>query len=661
MAGLLNIGLTGLNAAQAQLITTGHNITNAGVDGYHRQTVIQRNATPQFTGEGFFGQGTQVASVTRSYDRFLETQVLTSSTRQAEYATYSSQISQINNLLADSTSGLSPSLEAFFAGVQEVAANPTSVAARQSLLSAAESMTARFQALDSRFSEIRDSVEGQIESTVGQINMYASAIADMNDRISLAQVAGSSVAANDLLDQREQLISELNKLVKVTAVTESNGMTSVFIGTGQSLVTGNQTTTLGAVQDVNDPQRKVVALISANGTSNALPESLLSGGALGGLLSFRSGTLDTAQNSLGLIAMGVAQTFNDQHALGIDLNGKLGGAFFNISEPTLKPAIGGVSVFIDDVSELSANDYLLEVDGSGYKLTIGDKEVSFSGTSYQGEGLNISITSASQIPATGLFIQPVRFAARDISVAITDPREVAVGDPVSVAPGSFNGAASDRIQNVKTTAVGVGGIDANSDGTADFSPITLTFNSGTNTFTATSGTIERYAESTGSWVSGSGFNPATDSTGVKFRVVNGTSPADYAFEFTAIGAWQDGESMVFSPTAAGVADNRNAVALGALQTSKTMLSDGSTSTATFQSVYAQMVSKVGNKAREVQVGEKAQASLLAQATDARDSVSGVNLDEEAANLVRYQMAYQSAAKVMTVAQTLFDTVLSIGR
>lgn len=662
MAGLLNIGLTGLNAAQAQLVTTSHNITNAGVDGYHRQSVIQSNATPQFSGVGFFGQGTQIASVTRSYNQYLENQVLNSNASLASFSSYNSQISQINNLLGDSTSGLSPALESFFAGVQEVASNPTSLASRQSLISGAEAMVSRFQSMDARLSEIRSGLEGEIASTVTQINTYAGAIAEMNQRIATAQVAGPSVAANDLLDQREQLVSELNKLVKVSAVTETNGSVSVFMGSGQSLVVGSTVNKLATVQDPSDPQRSMIAITSDSGASNTLPESLISGGALSGLLAFRRESLDPAQNTLGLVALGIAETFNAQHQLGTDLDGVLGGAFFNSPAPTVMPAISSARVAIEDVSQLSSSDYLLTWDGTNYSMkAVGGSAIALTlqaDGSYSGGGINFSISNPSQIPPTGLLIQPTRYAASNLSVAISDPRKVAAGDPVSVAPGNYSGAVSDRIEGVKTLSVG--GIDANSDGLADFSPITLSFSA--NAFTASSGTLERYDASAGSWVASGAYNPATDSSGARFRVTDAQGGVDYSFEFTAVGAWASGESLVFSPTAAGVSDNRNAVALGALQTSKLMFAGSSgTATATLQSVYAQMVTQVGNKTREVQVNEKAQETLLTQATDARDGLSGVNLDEEAANLMRYQMAYQSAAKVMSVAQTLFDEVLAISR
>lgn len=676
MSGLLNIGLTGLNAAQAQLLTTGHNITNAAVDGYHRQSVIQTTNNPHFAGVGFFGQGTQISAIKRSYNEYLESQMLGSSTRLGELNSYESHIRQINNLLGDATSGLSPALEGFFAGVQEMASNPTSIAARQSLISSAQAMVARFQAMDSRIAEVRQGVETEITSTVAQINMYARSIAEMNQRITLAQVGGPTVAANDLLDQRDQMVAELNKLMKVSTVIEDNGAMSVFVGSGQGLVVGNTHNTLGAVQDPLDPQRTVVALMSQRGVANILPEHLITGGALGGLLAFRRESLDVAQNSLGLIAVGVAEAFNEQHKLGVDLDGVLGTDFFRSPVAALVPNITGGSVRITDISLLTADDFVLRNEsgtyslqgrnGTGYQLTVSVDPITGDNL-FSAAGMEIRLPAGATLPPQGLLIQPTRYAARDIAVGISDPRKLAAGDPVggamTVGPGDKS--LSDYMTGIRT--LNINGIDGNADGRADFAAVDVRFDPVADTLTATSGVLYRYDTTSKTWVAGGSYDPDVDSSGVTFRWLSNPAddPADpeaFAVEFTAHGAWTDQHNIRLSPTEAGVADSRNAVALGALQTSKVMYdTESAGSSATFQATYARMVTQIGNKTREVQVNIEAQEALLAQAKDARDALSGVNLDEEAANLVRYQMAYQSSAKVMNVAQTLFSEILSLGR
>ncbi len=690
MAGMLNIGVSGLNAAQAQLNTTSHNITNAGTVGYHRQTVGQAARPPLFTGAGFFGQGTDVTSVTRSYNQFLENQVLQADNRRAQYGAYSAQIGQINNLLADSTTGLSPALANFFAGVQEVASNPTSVAARQSLISNGQALASRFQSLNTRLEEVRQGVEGGIVQTVESINTYAKAIAEMNQRIVVAQAGGAGTPANDLLDQRDQLLAELNKLVQITVVDETdsgkaNGAVSVFIGSGQPLVLRGTVSQFQVIPSAADPQRGAISLTAPGGNTIEIAESLLSGGELGGLLEFRKNSLDRAQNELGLIALGITETFNAQHRLGVDLEGVLGGDFFSAPVPAVIPATAGVRVAVSDVKSVVTTDYLLEKVGGNFWLSFGGQRFAASATDpdaavrlsgagtaddpyvVSGGGLEIEVSAAGNFSAPGLLIQPTRNAARDIAVekGVT-ARTIAAGSPVAVEVPLTN-QGSGKVSAVEVRSVGADGA-GDLPGVPEFE---LAFASGSLSLPATLSdySIQRLSlnSTTGEWepVGAAGtsvpFNATSDASGARFRISH-DSNTGYTFDFELSGAPKDGDRFDFAATAAGVADNRNAVALGGLQTKKVLLAgDNGRATATFQSSYAQTVSTVGNKTREVQVNEAAQESLLDQATSARDSVSGVNLDEEAANLVRYQLAYQASARVMTVAQRLFDELISIGR
>lgn len=655
MAGLLSIGLTGLNAAQNQLSTASHNITNANTAGFHRQYVVQTTQDPMFTGAGFFGNGTRIASVNRAYDQFLENQVAVADNRRAQYSAYNAQISQINNLLADPSSGLSTAMDGFFSGVQEVAANPTSIAARQALISSGEALVTRFQALDSRLSEIRQGVETEIASTVGLINSYAGAIAEMNQRITIAQSAGAGVPANDLLDQRGQLVAELNQLIRVTTTTQADGSLSVFVGSGQNLVSGNTTSTLAAVPSAEDPTRSSIALVSANGNQIVLPERLLTGGQLAGLLEFRSGSLDATQNRIGLIAATIASAFNEQHKLGVDLDGVLGQDFFRLPTPRMIPS-GAADVQLDsaNIGALTDSDYQLAYDGTNYTLTNLNSKASVvvgAGATVSFEGLTLTTPATASLAAgESALIQPTRFMARDIAMGISDTRKVAAGNSVSSntpTTNAGNGKVSDIVIN------DVSGMVSAPSTTPNFGAITLTFDSATNSFS-----VNPAADFA---LSPASYNPATESVGKTFTLTGTTAPALFEFEFTISGSPANGDTFTLQPTEKGVADNRNATLLGALQTAKLLFDSGTGGTATLGTAYSQMVSTIGNQSRTAQVNEATQKALLSQASDARDSLSGVNLDEEAANLVRYQQAYQAAGRVMSIAQRLFDEVLSIGR
>ena len=648
-SSLFNIGLTGLNAAQAGLVTTSHNIANAGTAGYSRQSTVQSTNPAMFTGSGFFGEGTRVDTVKRAYNAFLNNQVLSADTKFNEYDTYSTEISQIDNMLADTTVGLSPALQSFFSGVQEVAANPSSIPARQSMISTAQGLASRLNNLSQRLDDVRSGIETQISDTVSTISTYAKDIADINNKIMIAQQAGSAQPANDLLDQRDQLVQELNKLVRVSTNVDSDGAMSVFIGTGQPLVVGSNPTTLKALPSTADPSRVDANIITQNGGTIAIPESLLGGGKLGGLLSMRSGALDAAQNQLGLIAVGIGTAVNAQNALGQDLNGNLGGDVFT------RPSVG-VTRYANASTAFPTVDYsdVSKLTGDDYKLTFTDTVGSYTltrvsdGTAVTAANVGLSITPAAASSVGDSFlIQPTRYAAGNFGVTLSDTRMIAAAAPITAAVSKGNlGSATITAPVVSSTA------DLASFGTAA-APLKLTYAAGSLTGFPASLPV------TYTPLNGSPIALAAPVASVPYT--SGMTISVGGVSFSMSGAIQDNDSFTVGPNTGGVSDSRNAVLLGKLQTTKALLSANGQPSATYQSVYSQLVSTIGNKAREVSVNRDAQQSLVDQATSAQQSVAGVNLDEEAANLIRYQQAYQAAGKVMSIASKLFEQVLSLGQ
>lgn len=662
MASLLNIGITGLNASQAGLVTTGHNISNASTPGYSRQSIIQSTQDPVFSGAGFFGTGTRIETVRRSFSQFLENQVLSADTKRSEFETYSAQIKQLENLLADSGVGLSAGLEQLFRGVQEVAANPSSVAARQSLISSGQALVSSFQSVDGRIAEIRTSTETLIAGSVAQINTFAQQIAELNARITAVQVGGESLPANDLLDQRSQLLSDLNQYVRVSTLEASDGSLSVFIGSGQALVVGGQFSALTAEPSLEDPTRLAVGLQTPAGGRIIFPEALLGGGQLGGALSFRSSALDPAQNQLGLIAAGLGLVFNEQHRLGQDLDGAFGGDFFAGLTPTYNAINGATSAVTvafaaGGAANLTADEYLLTVDSTvaaGYVLTRRS-----DGAAVNAADVGLAVTLGATTDGDQFLLQPTRNLARDLRLALSDPRLVAAADPV-LGNATLSNAGTARMTDVRSLSIA--GMDgAVVDNKPDFGTITLTYDATNARFDVTGPFAVVPATLAFS---------AADAAGLDFTLA---AAPGFSVSFHIDGVPADGDSFTLDPNrnaaGIGISDNRNMVRLGALQFDKTMLVRRDASgapiagdaTATFQGVYAQMVSDVGNKARTASVAEQAQIRLKEQAVAAKEEVSGVNLDEEAANLVRYQQAYQASARVMQIAGRLFDEILSISR
>ena len=637
---IFNVAVSGLNAAQVGIQTTSHNISNASTAGYNRQQIIQTTNIPMFTGAGFIGQGTSVETVRRVYSQQLSEQVRSASTGAAEMDSYLSQISQIDNLLADPDAGLSPALSSFFAAVQEMAAYPASLPARQAMLSSSQALVSRFQAIDERMTEIRSGVNAQITSEVTAINSYAQQIAEINQRIVLAQAAGPNQPANDLLDQRDQLIADLNTKIRATTITQSDGTYSVFIGNGQPLVIGTLSFSMQAMAAPDDPERMIVALRSPNGNPPILmPESMLTGGSLGGLIAFRSDSLDAAQNALGRIALTLATDVNAQHRLGQDLTGALGGDYFVAASSLVRQpqanstnaGTGVLSLAVTTVPDLTTSDYRLTYDGANYSLLrLSDNTAIPYTLGTEVDGITLTLSGA---PSAGdsFLIQPTRMGAANLALAITDPRAIAAATPIRTGTALTN--------------TGTASIDAGSISSIASLPltgtVTLTYDSGTNQFVVT-----------GPIAAG------------PFAYTTGT-PINFAgMSVTITGAPANGDSFTIVNNTSGVSDNRNAVLLGALQTKNTMEGDsanGVAPTATYQSAYSTLVAQVGNKTREVEITGKAQQSLFEQAEATRSQLSGVNLDEEAANLLRYQQAYQAAAKVISIAGTLFDEILALSR
>lgn len=671
-AGLISVGTTGIRAAQLGLLTTEHNITNANTPGFSRQRIIQTTNSPVLSGSGFIGQGTSVSTIERLYSQNLVSQVNSAQTNVGELEKYYTQIKQIDNVLADTNSGLSPALQDFFRGIQAVSANPSSLAARQSMVSASEALVSRFQSMETRMNELYEGVGAEIKTTVDSINSTAQQIAELNQRIVLAQAAGN-LPANDLLDQRDQLVTDLNKLVEVKARVDSDGSYNIFYGNGQQLVVGNQVTKLVAQASYADITRMTVGVQTPGGVQE-LPESLITGGSLAGLLKFRSETLDRTTNDIGRIAATLTLTFNAQHEIGQDLLGQVVGEgsfvsnFFTVSAPqvianslntgstgsvTASFMAPSVSASGEFYTNLTNSDYRLARTAAGYTLTrLSDNTTWPPQASVANLSALISPTEGFDLSSAGTInvgdsftLMPTKFAARNIAVNPTvaaDPRLIAAAMPLRTATGavnSGNGQISAGATQVGFTATSI-----------PAAGLTITYASGTpgqfSIAPASAGFSVTAGGTTTAYAAGASFN---------YNALTGATITIAGMNFTISGTPNNGDTFTVTRNPSGVSDGRNALALGKLQTQNTVAGG----TANYQVAYARLVSDVGNKTREIQVTGEAQTVLLKQSQDARDSLSGVNLDEEAANLLRYQQAYQASAKALDIGSKLFDVILAL--
>lgn len=645
-SNILSIGQSALAAAQVGISTTGHNIANASTPGYSRQVVIQGAAEAQNFGYGYVGQGTQINAITRIFNQILARQVISAQSSGNELATYYAQMTQIDNMLSDSAAGLSPALQDFFNSVQTLSTSPGDASTRQAMLSSAESLVDRFQSMGGRLNDLREGVNTQLTASVNLVNAYAQQIAKLNDVIEKAYGADKS-PPNDLLDQRDQLVSELSKEIKITVVSQDGGKYNIFIGNGLPLVVGEQTFALTTANSPTDGGRLEVAYID-NGKTTLLNPNSLPGGTIGGLLQFRDQSLDQVQNQLGLIAVTVAQTVNEQHAQGLDAAGKPGGSFFAPPRPLVTNSVNNtgnatVTSQIIDARALTSSDYRLQFDGTSYSMTrVSDNTVqTFASLPQTLDGMTIQISTGAMAAGDEFLIQPSATGASMFALAIGNISKIAAGAP---AVSSAAVAA-----NTGTGTISAPTVSAGYAASPLAAPMTLSYASATNTLTGFSagapvavtvgGTMTTYAAGTPvPYTSGA----TIDVAGIKFQISGAPDNGD---QFT-----------VTANTASASGDNRNALQLAALQTQSLMAN----STATYEGAFNQLVSLVGNKTRELQVTSTAEGQMLSQAVAAQQAESGVNLDEEASNLLRYQQAYQAAGKMMQIASQMFEVLLALG-
>ncbi len=649
MANILSTAYSALAAAQAGLATTGHNIANQATPGYSRQLVIQASLGGQNLGGGYIGNGTTVETVRRVYSDFIATQVVAAQGSASQLQSYADQIGKINNMLADSSNGLTPAIQDFFKGIQDLVANPGSAPSRQAMLSGAESLAARFQTMDGQLRSIREGVNTEITASVTNINAYAKQISQLNNAIAKAQNSDGQ-APNDLLDQRDYLVGELAKEAKVTVNKQGNGY-SVFIGNGQPLVVGTTTYELTTVASSTDLGRLQVGYIT-NGTTVTLPENTITGGKLGGLFEFRSKSLDPMQNSLGRIALGIAETFNAQHRLGQDQNGALGGDFFNSAQPAVNSDIKNtgtavVGATISNVSALTTSDYRVSYDGINYSITrLSDNASMYSGATFPTgaaatiDGVDLTMTSGPMAAGDKYVVRPTVNGAADFNVLIKDLSSIAAATPIVTAATTTN---------TGTGAISAGSINAAFTAATVSTPVTLTYD-------AAAGNLTGFPAAMPVTVTTNGV-ATTYAAGAPVPYTAGSTISFGGAEIMLSGAPADGDTFKISANVNGLGDNRNMLALGELQT-KNVLQGG---TANYNSAYSQLVSLVGNKTRELQVNSAAEGGLLKQLQTSQQSESGVNLDEEATNLLRYQQAYQAAGKVMQAVSDMFDVLISLGR
>lgn len=639
-SALMNVGTRALVASQAQLQTTSHNISNAGVDGYSRQSVLLQTTTGVYSGAGFIGRGVTVETVTRAVSSYLtDLAAHTSSVASGDQQT-STLLGQLQDAFGTGEAGLGYATTQLLNAFSDLSTTPGDLSARQVVLSRAQDLASLFSSTSDQVESLQRSVNDDVSSGAGTVNSLAKQVAALNDKI--ANFRGTGHDPNDLLDQRDQLISQISQYVEVSRLQQDDGAINLFVAGGQSLVLGNQSYTLSATPDPYDGSRVQLSIEVAGEVRNLDPDAL-GGGSLASQLKFQRDDLASMRAQLGQLAATLGGAVNERQSLGLDLTGSTGGALFKFGTSTTLPTmampasgnakdssgnfVGSMSLAVTDRTALEASDYELREDPSAagtYTLTrLSDGAVT-TGVTDGSTVDGFTITFGSPGPQSGdkFLLKPVSTAASLMAVNQSDPRSLAAANPVT-ATASASNRGTGAIASLTITAAPASSYQAMS-----------------LVFTSPSGDYE---------LRDSGGAVLTSGTWSAARAITYDG-----IELTLNGAPASGDTFSIDPTADVKTSNGNALAFVGLA-QEAMVGD-----ATFTDAFANMLSDLGVRVQSATAAAETSASTASHVQQSLSADTGVNLDEEAAKLIQYQQGYQAAAKILSVAQKVFDTLLSLG-
>nr|WP_312964566.1 flagellar hook-associated protein FlgK [Stenotrophomonas indicatrix] len=625
MSSVLSTGTSALLAFQRALATTSHNVANLNTPGYSRQKVDFATATPQNYGYGDVGNGTRIVDIRRAADQLAISRLLDSGGELARLKQLSGMADRVNALFSDAATNVAGVWSNFFDTVSGLSSNAAGTADRQNMLDGAKALANRFSQLNTHLNNLNGEVNNGLMAGATEVNRLASEIAQINGAI------GTNIAnaAPDLLDRRDQLISQLVGYTGGTAVIQDGGIMNVYTAGGQALVVGTTASKVTTVADPYQPERLQLALQTQGGTITLDPKAV--GGQIGGLLEFRDTVLTPAQAELGKLAVGLAETFNSTHRQGVDLYGQMGGDFFNIGTPRVtgnagNTGTGAITASYGDLGKLEAQNIVLKFDGSNWAASRADTgaSVPLTGTGTAADPLVINgvklVVGGAPAANDRFLLQPTAGVAGSLEMAITDPSRIA-------AAAAIKGAAA-----LANTGTGkLSGVTVTDAANANLrNPAAIVFTSAT-TYTIDGGPPQTYTP--GQTISANGWS------------------------FVLDGVPKNGDTFNITPTPAGSSDNSNATKLSKVESAKAF----NAGTVTLGGALGGLTTQVGAAARSAEYSLGAQQVIADQAQAARDEVSGVNLDEEAADMLRLQQAYQAASQLISTADSMFQTILGAVR
>lgn len=633
MSGILNIGTRALVANQTVLQTVGNNIANVNTPGYSRQSAILQTVEGQFTGGGYIGKGVDVASIERNYSAFLNRQSTLADAISAGDTARADKLKMLEEIFPGGASGLGAAVNDMLNAFSDVASAPTDLTARTVVLTRVSEAAARMRSASSTLDDLQLGVTQELEQKVAAVNSLANSIAAVNDKIARAQ--GNGQTPNDLLDQRDQLVREMNRYVQTSSIAASDGTLGIFLAGSQALVLGTSVAPVSIVADeFGDPLRSKLAM-NRNGVSITLDEARLGGGEISGLLRFQNTDLAEARNLLGRLTLGISTSLNDQHKLGLDLDGNVGGNLFtptnlNTSGTILKPPGQAASTTLTlaaaDVTQFVASDYEVNFTGaSAGSITRKSDGVvtNFASVPVTIDGFTLSAAGAAN-PGDRFLLKPFATSASTIREEFSTPRALAVASPVVGKMGTTN---TGSLQLASLTA------KTNAPTPPQPTPVVLNF-TGPNTYTR-SDLVGSFTYTSGQTITSTDWS----------LVLQGTPKNGDTFTVAGIKDATNNNGVDYKLNAG------NASALMGLR--DVAMFDG----AAMSDGYAGLIAQIGIRTQSANYSAEVSGSIASNLATDRAGVSGVNLDEEASKLIQYQQAYQASAKVIQIAQNIFDTLI----
>jgi len=646
-SAIMSLGVRAMFANYAGLQTSGHNIANAGVEGYSRQQVELQTALGQFTGSGFIGKGVDVKTITRVYDQFLTREAMTSRSQSEFDAARLDRLQQLEAVFAGGDDGIGQATGAVLNAMVDVANHPQDLAARSVVLGRVGELAARFSQAASQLDDIQGGVTQQLKASVAHVNEIAGQLASVNSQIAVA--LGNGQPPNDLLDLRDRLLSDLSGYVQISTVAADDGTLAVFVGGGQRLVLGGDASTLALNPDPYDASRVAVSIVDAGGP-RPLSSSLLGSGSIGGLLRFQDDDLVRARTLLGQLGAAVAGSLNNQQALGLDLRVPpgAGAPLLSVGAPQALPAasnarltpggafVSNVTLTVTDPSQLQPSEYELVQSGGAWQLT--RRVDGFTQTVVDGsvvDGFRINLGAPPPAATDRFLLQPVTYAANSMARTFDDPRGIAAASPVTATAAASNAGNAT-----------IGGLTVVSPTVDPNQTATITFTSGSGAYDwelRDRVTNALLSSGSGTWSAGQPI------------ALNG-------FELQLTGVPAAGDVFTVAQTTYPSTSNGNALAMVALRDAMVVgrVPNGSGGLAgglNFTDAWAHTMADIGVRTQGAQTASQISTQVADSAKQALSNRTGVNLDEEAARLMQFQQGYQAAAKVLQVANALFETLL----